>query len=937
MPLDEFKTQVLLLHAEESTLEQLSSGFGDRYTVHCATSGSEALNTLVETPINVMVTAQNLPGMSGLDALREAKKRSPSTIGILIAGGADAGLEAMVGDEEVFQVVRGNVTAEGLLKLVENATQQMRLVTLAKSANDTMANVDRPVTEHIIMETSENGSPIISDGTGRMPALDPEKVSAAASVGSRAVDVLVLTKDQEFLETIKDSSRGMHKVFFASTLSQADTAIRKHKIGVAVVDAAMVGEKLEQLTQHLRKGVPRLVSIVAGRRDDGDMLMDLINRGKVYRFLLKPVSPGRARLAVESSVKHHLEAPNSAFVSKSRPAAAKKLAAAKKAKAVRKAAPKAAPKATPKATPKAARPRRAPLVNAPPDPPLGSSTMVGLDSPTNKGLAGAFGEDQSSLVDTVSGLVGSISAKLSGLKSSRSAAGGLAKTQVAVTAAPSSGSLLRKAKLLGIGAVAIAIIAGSLYWFVGGSDEMPAATDPQMRTPSFTETEFVSEAAPAPVQPVIDINALLKEARFARAAGHIFNPIGSNAIELFVAASEVAPNDAIVAAELETVVAQALGMAESAMLGSRLDDAAAALQRIAIADADNARLPFLSAQLSQMQLRSYLDLARTAIRENRFEDAAAALFAAHGLITTDDTEINAVANELNAARSAQQADDVLEKANARLKSGDLLTPANDNARYYFELVLSVDSRNTSARQGLNAIASKLVLQARAELDKGNVNAAEDILGDARALDPGNSELDATATAVINARAALAAQQSQAEAERQEAARAEAARVEAARVEAARVEATRVEAERLEAERQAAIEPAVEMGPPEEGSAEMGPPDEGPAAMGPTVEDKAISVRNSKPAGVSSLNRVKYVAPKYPRSAQRRNLSGWVDIAFTVTFDGSVKDIDVPKSHPDEIFVESALQAVEKWEFEPVLENGTIIEKRVAVRMLFALE
>ncbi len=165
MPLDEFKTQVLLLHAEESTLVQLSSGFGDRYTVHCATSGSEALNTLVATPINVMVSAQNLPGMSGLDALREAKKRSPSTIGILIAGSADAGLEAMVGDEEVFQVVRGNVTAEGLLKLVENATQQMRLTTLAKSANDTMANVDRPVTEHIIMETSEDGSSIISDGT----------------------------------------------------------------------------------------------------------------------------------------------------------------------------------------------------------------------------------------------------------------------------------------------------------------------------------------------------------------------------------------------------------------------------------------------------------------------------------------------------------------------------------------------------------------------------------------------------------------------------------------------------------------------------------------------------------------------------------------------------------------------------------------------------
>ena len=183
MPLDHYKTQVLLLHSEQSTLDSLSSGFSDRYTVHCATSGSEALNTLVETPINVIISAQNLPGMSGLEALREAKKRSPETVGILLAGSADQDLEALVGDEEVFQVVRGNVTGDSLRKLVDSATQQVRLMALAESANDTAANVDEPA-EHIVMETSENGSTIISDGTGRMPALSPERVSAAAAAGS---------------------------------------------------------------------------------------------------------------------------------------------------------------------------------------------------------------------------------------------------------------------------------------------------------------------------------------------------------------------------------------------------------------------------------------------------------------------------------------------------------------------------------------------------------------------------------------------------------------------------------------------------------------------------------------------------------------------------------------------------------------------------------
>jgi DNA-binding NtrC family response regulator len=148
--LDKFKTQILLLHSEQSTLDDLSSGFSDSYTVHCATSGSEALNTLVDTPINVLISAQELPGMSGLDALREAKKRSPDTIGILLAGSTGNDIEALVGDEEVFQVVTGDITGDGLLKLVDNATRQMRLMALADSANDNVADVDLDA-EHIIM------------------------------------------------------------------------------------------------------------------------------------------------------------------------------------------------------------------------------------------------------------------------------------------------------------------------------------------------------------------------------------------------------------------------------------------------------------------------------------------------------------------------------------------------------------------------------------------------------------------------------------------------------------------------------------------------------------------------------------------------------------------------------------------------------------------
>jgi CheY-like chemotaxis protein len=71
--LEHFKTQVLLLHSQQSTLDALGAGFSDKYAVHFATSGTEALTTLGETPIHVLVSAQELPGMSGLERCEKRK------------------------------------------------------------------------------------------------------------------------------------------------------------------------------------------------------------------------------------------------------------------------------------------------------------------------------------------------------------------------------------------------------------------------------------------------------------------------------------------------------------------------------------------------------------------------------------------------------------------------------------------------------------------------------------------------------------------------------------------------------------------------------------------------------------------------------------------------------------------------------------------------
>ncbi len=99
----------------------------------------------------------------------------------------------------------------------------------------------------------------------------------------------------------------------------------------------------------------------------------------------------------------------------------------------------------------------------------------------------------------------------------------------------------------------------------------------------------------------------------------------------------------------------------------------------------------------------------------------------------------------------------------------------------------------------------------------------------------------------------------------------------------------------------------------------------------------IDQESNRIAQVSELVQVKISAARYPRRAQRMNLSGWVDVLFTVTPNGKTADIQVNNSEPEEVFDEAAIAAVENWVFEPVEYRGQLISKRAGTRIVFRLE
>lgn len=61
--------------------------------------------------------------------------------------------------------------------------------------------------------------------------------------------------------------------------------------------------------------------------------------------------------------------------------------------------------------------------------------------------------------------------------------------------------------------------------------------------------------------------------------------------------------------------------------------------------------------------------------------------------------------------------------------------------------------------------------------------------------------------------------------------------------------------------------------------------------------------------------VKAVPPEYPRAAERRQLEGYVLVAFSVDANGKVSGAEVVDADPQGVFDRSAIEAVEQWRFE----------------------
>lgn len=128
----EEKAHVLVVDDEEAVrgvLEMLLSREGHLH--HVVQSGEAAVDALAQRRFDLVITDKNLPGISGLDVLREVKRKSPDTDVIVMTGYAsmDSAIEALNHGatgylEKPFDHVR--IVAEKISGVLEKRRERLR-------------------------------------------------------------------------------------------------------------------------------------------------------------------------------------------------------------------------------------------------------------------------------------------------------------------------------------------------------------------------------------------------------------------------------------------------------------------------------------------------------------------------------------------------------------------------------------------------------------------------------------------------------------------------------------------------------------------------------------------------------------------------------------------------------------------------------------------
>ena len=139
-------------------------------------------------------------------------------------------------------------------------------------------------------------------------ALRSTQINTIAPAPSGAgIDVLVLTEDDFFLLAVRRVVTLPNRVWHATSETQAADMLLSSPCAVALIDLALVQNRLEQVMTRLREVLPDLGFVAAGEPEEQTRLTRFLHHDELQGFIAKADAAEKLAVVLEAGINRHLE------------------------------------------------------------------------------------------------------------------------------------------------------------------------------------------------------------------------------------------------------------------------------------------------------------------------------------------------------------------------------------------------------------------------------------------------------------------------------------------------------------------------------------------------------------------------------------------------------------------------------------------------------
>jgi serine/threonine-protein kinase len=254
------KARILFVDDEERILTALRSVFRAGYHVLAATNGREALELVRKFHPHIVVSDQRMPGMTGVELLRQVKELAPSTVRLLLTGYSDlAAIVGSVNEGEVFRFVSKPWDNQEIQAIIGEAAA-------------------------IALELAQ---------TAATPPIVPERMEAG---------ILLIGADADTAGSVKRFVGGACPVRQARDFDSAIGSLDTHETALVIADLGKRREESLPSLKVLKHERPEILVIVLAEASDSELVIELINQAQIFRFLNKPIDTDKLKSHAQAAL-----------------------------------------------------------------------------------------------------------------------------------------------------------------------------------------------------------------------------------------------------------------------------------------------------------------------------------------------------------------------------------------------------------------------------------------------------------------------------------------------------------------------------------------------------------------------------------------------------------------------------------------------------------